>query len=127
MRWTRRRSRCCRSSRTCSRRCLAPARATDARRAHMTKFNASLAVAAAVALLAACGGGGGGSDTPPVQADPLDALPVEATQTVSAWVGFLDRLTKAPGADVREGFGVSSNGVNSVPGDDVADPTALLP
>jgi hypothetical protein len=44
---------------------------------------------------------------------------------VSAWVAFLDRLTKAPGADVREGFGVSSTGVTSVPGDDVAEPTVL--
>jgi hypothetical protein len=75
-------------------------------------------------LLAACGGGGGG-DTPGAQADPLDALPAEATQSVSAWVGVLDRLTKAAGADLREGFGVSSNGVTSVPGDDVAEPTAL--
>jgi hypothetical protein len=75
--------------------------------------------------LAACGGGGGGNDTPPMQADPLDALPAEATQSVSAWVSFLDRLTKAAGADMREGFGVSSGGVTTVPGDDVAEPTTL--
>lgn len=90
----------------------------------MMTFKTSLVLASAVMLLAACGGGGGG-DTPGAQADPLDALPVEATQSVSAWVGFLDRLTKAAGADLREGFGVSSNGVTSVPGDDVAEPTAL--
>jgi len=88
------------------------------------KFKTKLALATAAVALVACGGGGGG-DTPAVQADPLDALPTEATQSVSAWVGFLDRLTKAPGADVREGFGVSSTGVTSVPGDDVAEPTAL--
>lgn len=90
----------------------------------MTRFKTRFVLAAAMAALAACGGGGGG-DTPAAQADPLDALPAEATQSVSAWVGFLDRLTKAPGADVREGFGVSSNGVTSVPGDDVGEPTVL--
>jgi hypothetical protein len=90
----------------------------------MMTFKTSLVLASAVMVLAACGGGGGG-DTPVAQADPLDALPTEATQSVSAWVGFLDRLTKAAGADVREGFGLSSNGVTSVPGDDVAEPTAL--
>lgn len=90
----------------------------------MTKLKTRLMLATAVAVLAGCGGGGGG-DTPAVQADPLDALPTEATQSVSAWVAFLDRLTKAPGADVREGFGVSSNGVTSVPGDDAAEPTVL--
>ena len=90
----------------------------------MMKFKTRLMFASAVTVLAACGGGGGG-DTPTAQADPLDALPTEGTQSVSAWVGFLDRLTKAAGADVREGFGLSSNGVTSVPGDDVAEPTAL--
>ena len=90
----------------------------------MTKFKTSVLLAA-VLVLAACGGGGGGGDTPPVQADPLDALPPEATQSVSAWIDFLDRLSKAPGAEVREGFGVSSNGVTSVPGDDAAEPTVL--
>ncbi|HEU5294443.1 MAG TPA: hypothetical protein VFU71_06620 [Burkholderiaceae bacterium] len=91
----------------------------------MTKFKTSVLLAGAVVVLAACGGGGGGDDTPPVQADPLDALPPEATQSVSAWISFLDRLSKAPGAEVREGFGVSSNGVTSVPGDDAAEPTVL--
>jgi hypothetical protein len=100
-----------------------PARATEQELA-MIKLKISVLLAAAVVALAACGGGGGG-DMPAVQADPLDALPSEATRSVSAWVGFLDRLTKAAGADVREGFGVSSNGVTSVPGDDVAEPTVL--
>ena len=90
----------------------------------MNTFKTSLVLVSAVMVLAACGGGGGG-DTPVAQADPLDALPVEATQSVSAWVGFLDRLTKTAGADVREGFGLSSSGVTSVPGDDVAEPTVL--
>jgi len=90
------------------------------------KFKTSVLLAAAVMVLAACGGGGGGGgDTTPAQADPLDALPPEATQSVSAWISFLDRLAKAPGADVREGFGVSSTGVTSVPGDDAAEPTLL--
>jgi len=90
----------------------------------MMKFKTSLVLASVVMALAACGGGGGG-DVPPAQADPLDALPAEATQSVSAWVGFLQRLIVAAGADVREGFGLSSNGVTSVPGDDVAEPTPL--
>ena len=91
------------------------------------KFTTSVLLAAAVMALAACGGGGGGggNETPPVQADPLDALPPEATQSVSAWISFLDRLAKAPGAELREGFGVSSTGVTSVPGDDAAEPTIL--
>jgi len=90
------------------------------------KFKTSVLLAATVTALAACGGGGGGgNDVPPPQADPLDALPPEATQSVSAWIGFLDRLVKAPGAELREGFGVSSTGVTSVPGDDLAEPTAL--
>jgi hypothetical protein len=87
----------------------------------MIKFKTSLALASVAMALAACGGGGG--DMPAVPADPLDALPAEATQSVSAWVGFLQRLAQAAGADVREGFGLSSNGVTSVPGDDVAEPT----
>ena len=90
----------------------------------MMKFKSSLLLAGATVVIAACGGGGGG-DTPAVQADPLDALPTEATQSVSAWVGFLDRLVKAASADAREGFGLSSTGVTSVPGDDGAEPTVL--
>jgi len=93
----------------------------------MTQHKTRVLLAGAVIVLAACGGGGSGNDTPPVQVDPLDALPPEATQSVSAWIGFLDRLAKAPGADTREGFGVSSIGVTSVPGDDVADPAVLAP
>jgi len=92
----------------------------------MKQLKPWLLLAGAVLVLAGCGGGGGG-DAPPAQQDPLSALPPEATQSVSAWVGFLDRLTKAAGADTREGFEISSTGVTSVPGDDVAEPTALNP
>ncbi|MGH7186947.1 MAG: hypothetical protein ACREIB_11815 [Pseudomonadota bacterium] len=92
----------------------------------MKQLQPWLLLAGAAFVLAACGGGGGG-DAPPAQQDPLSALPPEATQSVSAWVGFLDRLAKAAGADTREGFEVSSTGVNGVPSDDVADPTALNP
>ena len=89
-------------------------------------FKTIVLLVLAVTALAACGGGGrGANDMPPAQADPLDALPPEATQSVSAWIGFLGRLAKAPGAEVREGFGVSSTGVTSVPGDDLAEPTPL--
>jgi len=91
----------------------------------MMKFKTSLLLASATVAIAACGGGGGGNDLPPVQASPLDALPADATQPVSAWVGFLDQLIKAASADVREGFGLSSTGVTSVPGDDGAEPTLL--
>jgi len=91
----------------------------------MKQLKASLLLAGTVLVLAACGGGGG--DAAPQPSDPLGALPAQATQSVSAWVSFLDRLTKAAGAEVREGFEVSSIGVTSVPGDDVADPTMLNP
>lgn len=91
----------------------------------MINFKTRVLLACAALVLAACGGGGGGNDMPPAQADPLDALPAEATQSVGAWVAFLDRLIKAAGADLREGFGVSSTGVASVPGDDVAEATVL--
>ena len=90
-----------------------------------TTFRTGFVLAATLMALAACGGGGGSDDAMPVQADPLDALPAQATQSVSAWVAFLDRLTEAAGADLREGFAVSSGGVISVPGDDVAEPTVL--
>ena len=93
----------------------------------MKQLKPWLLLAAAALVLAACGGGGGGGDAPPAQQDPLSALPPEATQSVNAWVTFLDRLTKAAGADTREGFEISSTGVTSVPGDDVAEPTALNP
>jgi ABC-type glycerol-3-phosphate transport system substrate-binding protein len=92
----------------------------------MTTFKTTLALAATALALAACGGGGGG-DAQPAPADPLEALPSGATQSVSAWIGFLETLTRAAGADQREGFGVSSNGVTSVPGDDAAEPSVLMP
>jgi len=89
--------------------------------------SAWLALASTALVLAACGGGGGGSEAPPVQADPLDGLPLQVAQSVSAWIGFLDSLRKAPGADMREGFGLSAVGITSVPGDDLAEPAALTP
>lgn len=94
----------------------------------MKQLTSWFAIAGTAIVLAACGGGGGGGDpAPPVQADPLDGLPAEATKSVSAWIGFLDNLRKAAGADMREGFGLSAVGITSVPGDDVAEPTALNP
>jgi len=93
----------------------------------MKKLNICVLLAGVAVVLAACGGGGGGNGMPPVQVDPLDALPPEATQSVSSWIGFLQGLARASGAELREGFGVSSSGVTSVPGDDVADPTVLAP
>jgi ABC-type glycerol-3-phosphate transport system substrate-binding protein len=91
----------------------------------MMYLRTSLVAGAAAVVLAACGGGGGG-DTP-AQADPLDALPTEATQSVSAWIGFLTSLTKAAGAEMREGFEISSTGVNGVPVDDTGEPSTLTP
>lgn len=93
----------------------------------MKQLRTVLVLASAALTLAACGGGGGGGDAPPAQADPLSGLPTEATQSVGAWIGFLDRLTKAAGADSADGFELSSTGVTSVPLDEVADPTALNP
>jgi hypothetical protein len=91
----------------------------------MLKFKTGLLFAGAVMALVACEGGGGSGDAPAMQVDPLDGLPADATQSVSAWVGFLQRLIQATGTDQREGFGLSSNGVSSVPGDDAAEPAAL--
>lgn len=94
----------------------------------MKQLTSWFAIAGTALVLAACGGGGYSNDAPPVQqADPLDGLPLEATQSVSAWLGFLDNLRKAPGADTREGFGLSALGITAVPGDDVAEPAAVSP
>jgi hypothetical protein len=84
-----------------------------------------VSLAGTAIVSAACGGGGGGDSTPP-PADPLEALPSEATQSVSGWLGYLDRLVKAQGADTREGFEVSATGVTTVPGDDAGEPMGLV-
>ena len=70
----------------------------------MKQFKSWLVLAGAVLALAACGGGGGGDDVDPGpgQADPLDGVPAEATQSVSGWIGYLARLIKATEADDRE-------------------------
>ena len=93
----------------------------------MNKLRIHLVLAAAAIMVAGCGGGGGGGDTMPAQADPLDALPAEATQSVGAWIGFIDRLVRASGADVREAFAVSAQGVSAGLVDDAAEPAAVRP
>jgi ABC-type glycerol-3-phosphate transport system substrate-binding protein len=93
----------------------------------MKQLKSWLVVASAVLALAACGGGGGGSDaTPPQQASPLDGMPVEATQSMSGWIGFLAALIKATaeegGADDREPFVPTSPA--PLPLDDESEPVS---
>jgi hypothetical protein len=59
----------------------------------MKQFKSWLVLAGTVMALAACGGGGGGGgDTGSGQANPLDGLPADATQSVSGWIAFLSGL-----------------------------------
>jgi len=47
---------------------------------------------AAAALLAGCGGGGGGGEPPAPQPGPLDAVPPDASTSVSGMVAYLAAL-----------------------------------
>jgi hypothetical protein len=93
----------------------------------MKHLKSCFALAGVVLVLSACGGGGGGGDASAAPADPLAGVPTEATQSVSGWIDFLGRLSKAAGADSAEGFEISSTGVTSVPLDEVNDPAVLNP
>jgi hypothetical protein len=84
-----------------------------------------VALAGVAIVLAACGGGGGGEPAP-APADPLASVPGEATQSVSGFVGYLDRLVKAQAADGREPLQVSTAGLTSVPSDDTGEPVGLV-
>jgi hypothetical protein len=91
----------------------------------MKQLKSWLVLAGAVLALAACGGGGGdgGNDPSPGQADPLDGVPIEATQSVSGWIGFLARLVKSTDADDREPAAPAGPGPATTPVDDENEPS----
>ena len=78
-------------------------------------------------VLAACGGGGGGDDTsaPPGQADPLDGVPTEATQSVSGWISYLTLLVMSTNADERDPAAFPAGTPSALPVDDESEPAAL--
>jgi hypothetical protein len=92
----------------------------------MKQLKSWLVLAGAVLALAACGGGGDGSSSDPVpgQADPLDGIPDEATQSVSGWIGYLSRLVKVTDADDRDSLAPPGQGPASLPVDDESEPGA---
>jgi hypothetical protein len=89
----------------------------------MKQLKSWLVLAGAVFALAACGGGGdgGSSDPGPGQADPLDGIPAEATQSVSGWIAYLARLVKATDADDRESVSPTGPGPDTLPVDDESE------
>jgi hypothetical protein len=93
----------------------------------MKQFKSWLLLAGAVLALAGCGGGSGGDDTAnpgTAQADPLDGVPGEATQSVSGWIGYLARLIKSTEADDRDPVSPAGPGPSSLPVDDEGEPMA---
>jgi hypothetical protein len=92
----------------------------------MKQFKSWLVLAGAVLALAACGGGGGGDNGNPDtgQADPLDGVPTEATQSVSGWISYLARLIKTTEPDDREPASPTGPAPASIPVDDEGDPVA---
>lgn len=81
-----------------------------------------MAPLAAALVLAACGGGGGGGDTPPQAADPLAEVPASASQSVAGMMGYVDAVTKASAAEVRDPVSL----LNFMPPqDDQSEPIAV--
>ncbi len=94
----------------------------------MKQFKPWLLLASAAVVLAACGGGGGGGDgaaPPPGQADPLDGVPLEATQSVSSWISYLTMLVMTTNGDDREPAGFPAGGPSTLPVDDQSEPATL--
>jgi len=92
----------------------------------MKQLKPWLLVVGVALVLAACGGGGGGDDAPPpTQADPLDGVPSEATQSVSGWIGYLTLLVMSTHADERDPAALPQDTPSNLPVDDQSEPTAL--
>jgi hypothetical protein len=91
----------------------------------MKQLKPWLLLAGAAMVLAACGGGGGSDNTPPGQADPLDGVPTEATQSVSGWIGYLTLLVMSTGADERDPAAFGAGTPSTLPVDDQSEPTSL--
>lgn len=87
----------------------------------MTTLRVVWIAVAAAAVLSACGGGGGGSDSAP-QADPLQAVPAEATQSAPAMVSYLSTLSQML-ADAREAIDLSA--IGSLFTSDTTEPEAV--
>lgn len=86
----------------------------------MTYTRNLLLALATAAVLAGCGGGGGGDDAP--AADPLAAVPGEATQSSTGMVSYLSSLAQLL-SDVREAIDLSS--LASLVTSDTTEPEAV--
>ena len=124
---TSRRSRCCRSSRTCSRRRRVPA-PVRTEEPSMKQFKSWLVLAGAVLALAACGGGGGGDGDRrprPWAGGSAGRRAGEATQSVSGWIGYLAASDQGDrGRRSRAGRSDGGRGPASLPVDDEGEPVA---
>jgi len=90
----------------------------------MKQLKPWLLLAAAAIVLAACGGGGSDS-APPGQADPLDGVPTEATQSVSGWIAYLTLLVMSTRADERDPAAFGAGTPSTLPVDDQGEPASL--
>jgi hypothetical protein len=93
----------------------------------MKQLKPWLLVAGAAMALVACGGGGGGGEAspPPAQADPLDGVTSEATQSVSGWISYLTRLVMSTAADGREPAALPETAPSTLPVDNENEPMQL--
>jgi len=73
----------------------------------MTTLRHVVVAIAAAGLLAGCGGGGDGNAAP--QADPLEVVPAEATQSAPAMVAYLATLSQML-TEAREAIDLSALG-----------------
>ena len=85
----------------------------------MKRFTSLLLVATATVVLAGCFGGGDGDVAAP--ADPLDAVPDSAVQSVAGTVDYLALLHKNP-SDSREPIDISAV---VLPTSDTTEPAAV--
>lgn len=81
--------------------------------------NGLLAVAAAIVLVG-CGGGGGGDAAPP--ADPLDGVPMQASDSATGLVAYLLSLSQAM-SEVREAIDLSA--LSALFASDASEPQAV--